>query len=70
MEAMRQGDVREEIGSKSTCDTIITLFLVNLSHLFNRNLYRIACILFRTLRECANEHLYEIAEEEQRRKKL
>jgi len=55
-------ETKLESFKSNSCDYIMSLFLYCASKLVNQKLYLILGIFFRNLRECMNEHGYEVLE--------
>jgi hypothetical protein len=53
----------ESLLNNNYCDTIMGMFLYAVSKIVNEKLYLILGIFFRNLRECLNEHGYEVIAE-------
>mmetsp|Transcript_27074 Transcript_27074/g.23965 ORF Transcript_27074/g.23965 Transcript_27074/m.23965 type:complete len:163 (+) Transcript_27074:619-1107(+) len=48
------------VASSNHCDTVFSIFLYSLSRKVNENFYAIMGILLKNLRECLNDHAYDI----------
>ena len=56
-------NIKEKINFETKLDKVISIYLLCLCEHFNDKLYRIACILFKNIRNCLNKYGYFIIEE-------